>query len=195
MTDPDLRPRRGAHRAPRRPLATLAPLVGALVILAVVVALGWNLRSDDDPATTTAEGAATPGPSGPPSAVESPSPPPPTTPTAPTAPTDTASPGADGAVGPAREQFEVVVLNQTRRAGFARSVAETLRADGWNVAATGNFGGTVPETTVYFPVAGEAAAAELAGRLPVPPRVLPVFPAIDGERLTVILTDNMPTAP
>ena len=191
MTDPDLRPRRGAHRAPRRPLASLAPIVGALVILAVVVALGWNLRSDD-PATTTAGAAATPSPSGTPSAV-APSAPPPSA--APTTPTDTASPGADGAVGPAREQFEVVVLNQTRRAGLARSVAETLSADGWTVASTGNFGGTVPETTVYFPVGGEAAATELAGRLPVPPRVLPVFPAIDAERLTVILTDNMPTAP
>jgi hypothetical protein len=86
----------------------------------------------------------------------------------------------------------VVVLNQTRRPGLAATVAEALRADGWNVASTGNFGGTVPETTVYFPAGGEPAATELAARLPVTPRVRPVFPAIDAERLTVIITDNYP---
>jgi hypothetical protein len=86
----------------------------------------------------------------------------------------------------------VIVLNQTRRAGLAASVADTLRADGWKIASTGNFGGTVPATTVYFPAGAEAAATEIAALLPVDPRVRPVFPAIDAERLTVVITDNFP---
>lgn len=186
MTDPTLRPRRGAHRAPRRPLARLAPWIGALVVLAVVIGLAWTLGRDDDPVTTDEGGPATtatpPVPSVAPSSAPPPSP-------IPTPPPPTAGTGTEA---PARDRFEVVVLNQTRRAGLAATVAEALRADGWNVASTGNFGGMVPETTVYFPAGGEPAATELAARLPVTPRVRPVFPAIDAERLTVIITDNYP---
>ena len=181
MTEPALRPRRGAHRAPRSRLSAFAPLIvliaGLLVVIWVVSAVG----GDEEAATTTAPASAVPTPSptpAPPSPALSAAPPPSAAPPAPEQ--------------PARERFEVVVLNQTQRAGLAASVAETVRADGWVVASTGNFGGTVPATTVYFPSGGEAAATEIARLLPVDPRVLPIFPAVDSERITVIVTDNFP---
>lgn len=178
MTEPGLRPRRGAHRAPRSPVATFGPLIGVLVILAVIVGLVGTFSRDNDPATATAgsppvtDPAAAPAPD----------------PSVPAPIPSTAAPAPE----PARARFEVVVLNQTGRDGLAASVAETLRAGGWKVASTGNFAGTAPATTVYFPVGGEEAAAEIAASLPVAPRVLPVFLNIDAERLTVILTDNYP---
>ncbi len=190
MTDPDLRPRRGAHRAPRRSVDKVPALIGALVILAVAVGLVWTLGRDDDSPTATRGAAPTvPPPSVATPTAEASTPPAPPTPTAPTDTPPAAGTGGDAA---ARDRFEVVVLNQTQRAGLAATVAETLRGDGWDVASIGNFSGTVQETTVYFPAGGEAAATELAGRLPVPAQVRPVFPALDAERLTVILTDNFP---
>ena len=193
MTDPALRPRRGAHRAPRSRLSTLAPLIGVLVILAVAVSLVRAVGGDDASARGSVTVDATPDTSAtaptPPTAVSEPEP---------TAPASTEPPpgagptSADAAAEAARSRFEVVVLNQTRREGLAASVAQTLRAAGWNVVSIGNFGGGVPATTVYFPAGGEAAAAEIATALTGAPRVLPVFPAIDAERLTVILTDSFP---
>ena len=174
-------------------MARVAPVVGALVVLAVVIGLVWILGKDDGPVTAN---PADPTASAPPLSVASPSAQPsvPSTPT-PTVSTDTPPTAGSGAEVAARDRFEVVVLNQTRRAGLAATVAEILRGDGWDVASIGNFGGTVPETTVYFPAGGEPAATELAARLQVTARVLPVFPAIDAERLTVIVTDNYPATP
>jgi len=153
---------------------TVAPLVGLLVLVLVVVGVVWAIGRDKEAATTNNPSPTSPAPPA----------------SEPPAPTQSASPAAPTPEQPARERFEVIVLNQTQRAGLAASVAETLRSDGWVIASTGDFGGAVPATTVYFPPGGEAAASEIAGSLPVDPRVLPVFPAIDAERITVILTGN-----
>jgi hypothetical protein len=87
--------------------------------------------------------------------------------------------------------IEVVVLNQTSRAGLAGVVADRLRAKGWTVVV-GNFHGVVPATTVYYPP-GEADAARVAADdLPVAPRIMPRFSNLSTTRLTVVVTDSYP---
>jgi hypothetical protein len=86
-----------------------------------------------------------------------------------------------------------VVLNQTARAGLASRVADRLRGQGWTVAGTGNFRGSVPATTVYYPPGAEAAAQALAQTLPTGPRVRPRFGNLSTTRLTVVVTDDYPS--
>jgi LytR cell envelope-related transcriptional attenuator len=87
---------------------------------------------------------------------------------------------------------EVVVLNQTSRAGLAGAVADRLRAKGWTVVAVGNFHGVVPATTVYYPPGQENAARVAAHDLPVAPRTMPRFSNLSTSRLTVVVTDSYP---
>jgi hypothetical protein len=87
---------------------------------------------------------------------------------------------------------EVVVLNQTSRAGLASVVADRLRAKGWTVGVVGNFHGVVPATTVYYPPGQEDAARVAADDLPVAPRVMPRFSNLSSSRLTVVVTDSYP---
>jgi hypothetical protein len=87
---------------------------------------------------------------------------------------------------------EVVVLNQTSRAGLASVVADRLRGKGWNVSVVGNFHGVVPATTVYYPPGQEDAARVAADDLPVAPRTLPRFSNLSTTRLTVVVTDSYP---
>jgi hypothetical protein len=85
-----------------------------------------------------------------------------------------------------------VVLNQTSRAGLASEVADILRADGWTVPAVGNFHGTVPATTVYYPPGEELAAQTAAEGLQATPRIRPRFGNLSTSRLTVVVTDSYP---
>jgi len=87
---------------------------------------------------------------------------------------------------------QVVVLNQTSRAGLASDVADSLRGHGWTVAAVGNFHGTVPATTVYYPPGQELAAQAAAQDLPATPRTRPRFGNLSTSRLTVVVTDSYP---
>jgi hypothetical protein len=93
---------------------------------------------------------------------------------------------------PAARDLEVVVLNQTSRRGLAGSVADSLRAEGWDVYAVGNFRGVVPDTTVYHPEGAEAEALAVARDLPTEPRVKPRFGNLSTTRLTVVVTDSYP---
>jgi hypothetical protein len=90
------------------------------------------------------------------------------------------------------QDVQVVVLNQTSRAGLASRVADTLRADGWTVAADGNFRGIVPATTVYYPPGEELAAQTAAEDLQSTPRIRPRFGNLSTSRLTVVVTDSYP---
>jgi hypothetical protein len=87
---------------------------------------------------------------------------------------------------------EVVVLNQTSRAGLAGVVADRLRAKGWTVGVVGNFHGVVPATTVYYPPGQQDAARVAADDLPVAPRIMPRFSNLSTTRLTVVVTDSYP---
>ena len=85
-----------------------------------------------------------------------------------------------------------MVLNQTRRAGLAGTVAQVLRGQGWTVPVVGNFRGVVSATTVYYPPGAQAAALAAAKDLPVPARTRPRFSNLSGSRLTVVVTDSYP---
>lgn len=92
----------------------------------------------------------------------------------------------------AERDLEVVVLNQTTRSGLAGTVAGVLRGKGWAVPAVGNFHGTVPATTVYYPPGAEAAAQTAAEDLPTAPRIRPRFGNLSTSRLTVVVADGYP---
>jgi hypothetical protein len=99
---------------------------------------------------------------------------------------------SDSVTRPADVAVEVVVLNQTGRAGLAGQVATRLRGRGWTVPAVGNFRGVVPATTVYYPPGQEAAAQAAAESLPTTPRIRPRFGNLSATRLTVVVTDTYP---
>ena len=63
---------------------------------------------------------------------------------------------------------------------------------GWDVPAVGNFRGTVPATTVYYPAGGETAALAVARDLRATPRTLPRFGNLSTTRFTVVVTDSYP---
>src|SRR5262249_28503902 len=80
----------------------------------------------------------------------------------------------------------VVVLNETRVTGLAARTAAQLRALGWTVTGVGNWRGSIPTTTVYYPAGRFAAARRLAYDLHVS-RLRPVVPGMLTDRLTVVL--------
>jgi cytoskeletal protein RodZ len=123
------------------------------------------------PSETETSVAPTPTPSASKTVVPPPPPPPPPTTPAP----------------PPVVHAPTVVLNQTTIHGLALSVANKLRAAGWTVTGVGNWRGTVPSSTVYYPAGLEAAARSLAYQLGVD-RIRPLLPHMLRNRLTVILT-------
>lgn len=189
MSSPPPRSRRGAHRTGRSVAAAVIPSVLAVVaVTALVTSLAvWRGEEPVQPgaaASTTTPGTATrealsTAPSSTPSTA------PATTPAESTAEATTERPAA-------LRDVEVVVLNQTSRAGLAGEVADRLRGKGWTVPAVGNFRGVVPATTVYYPAGDEAAAQAAAESLPTTPRIRPRFGNLSTTRLTVVVTDSYP---
>lgn len=116
----------------------------------------------------------------------------PTTPAA-TTPTATATsqpaPAPTSAPAPkaATRHTPVVVLNNTRTPGLARSYAAKVTAAGWSVVGTGNWRGSIPSTTVYYPPALRAQADLLAKDLHVG-RVRPAVSPMKSDQLTLILS-------
>jgi uncharacterized cupin superfamily protein len=84
----------------------------------------------------------------------------------------------------------VSVLNQSGVTGEAARVAAALREQGWRVSGIGNWRGSVPETTVYYPAGQEAAAAQLAGDLGVD-RTRPRVSEMRPDTLTVVITAKL----
>jgi hypothetical protein len=207
MSSPVTRHRRGAHRGGRTGRGLLAAVMPSALAVVAVAALVTSLAvwRGEDPGQPSAS-ATTGTPSAPSrealSRAPSSSPAGATasrqsagtrkhharTASAPpsTAPPSTAPPST------APRDVEVVVLNQTHRSGLAGSVADVLRGKGWTVPAVGNFRGTVPATTVYYPAGAEAAAQAAAESLPTATRVRPTFGNLSTSRLTVVVTDSYP---
>jgi hypothetical protein len=80
----------------------------------------------------------------------------------------------------------VVVFNNTAINGLAASKAAVLEGAGWNVASTGNWHGTIPADTVYYPPRMRPAAAKVAKVLHIS-RLHPAVSPMQFDRLTVIL--------
>lgn len=169
-------------------------VVGGAALIAITVGIvGWvrPLASDSAAAashspvpvprasTTAADLTPLPTPSpATPSTVPSP------TRTATPTPKPTPTPTVPAATRPA-----VVVLNQTATVGLAAKVAARLRGAGWVVPAVGNYRGSVPSTTVFYPAGRQPAAQSLATALGVA-RTAPALAGMSTSRLTVVLTSN-----
>lgn len=196
MDSPTPRRRVGSHRSRRSLAAAVMPsLLAVLAVASLITALAvWRGEDPAQPSAAASTGSATPPSrealSQAPSSAAS------TTPTSsestPVASPATSEETTTTAAGPADFAVEVVVLNQTSRAGLAGLVADRLRGTGWAVPAVGNFRGVVPETTVYYPPGDEAAAQAVAEDLPVAPRTRPTFGNLSTTRLTVVVTDSYP---
>ncbi|MGQ0631175.1 MAG: LytR C-terminal domain-containing protein [Sporichthyaceae bacterium] len=91
-----------------------------------------------------------------------------------------------------KRRSPVVILNQTGRGGLAADFQSALRKSGWKVPAVGDWVGTVPATTVYYPAGMEAAAKALMVEFSQVGRIRPAFAGIPDDRLTVILAGAFP---
>lgn len=172
-------------------------VVAVVLVLALVGGLWLVLRGRDGGSSAGPATASQQATSGPATATGSTAPastPPASTPQAtPTAAPATSAPATSApATQEAANRPQVVVLNQSGRAGLAGRTATLLRSAGWTVAATGNFRGTVMGTTVYYPPGLEDPAAALAADLPGEDRIRPVFGNLSKTRLTVVLTSSYP---
>ncbi len=83
----------------------------------------------------------------------------------------------------------VVVFNNTSVPGLADDKAAILRGAGWNVAATDNWYGNIPEDTVYYPPQLRADAVKLAKVLRITRLHTAVAP-MQFDRLTVIIASS-----
>lgn len=89
----------------------------------------------------------------------------PTTSAAGANPGESSSASGAGGIGggtAADKSVAVRVFNNSNIAGLAAQTADELKADGWNIAETGNYSeGVIPKTTVYYGnSASEKQAAE-----------------------------------
>ena len=81
----------------------------------------------------------------------------------------------------------VEVYNNSGITGLAAETAATLEGAGWNVAATDNWYGVIPENTVYYPDDMRAEARQLAKVLGYS-RLRSAVAPMQFDRLTVIIT-------
>jgi len=201
------RVRRGAHRTRRSVLGALMPSVLAVAAVAsLITALAvWQGEQPGQPvadaAARTSSSVVTPSARtdaakavSTPSSVTASTPE--TTPATEVEGTKAeATPSSKPSSKPSsvdRTAYEVVVLNQSSRAGLAATVGQDLRDQGWTVPAVGNFRGIVPSTTVYYPPGAETAALAAAGDLRSEPRIRPRFGNLSTTRLTVVVTTSYP---
>lgn len=195
MTSSPTRRRAGSHRTRRSPVAAVVPsLLAVLAVASLITSLAvWQGEDPSQPSAaastsspTTSREALSQAPSSTPATT------PATTPSESATGTEETTAASDTATGAAAFDVEVVVLNQTSRAGLAGVVADRLRGQGWAVPAVGNFHGVVPATTVYFPPGEDAAARAVAESLPVTPRLKPRFGNLSTTKVTVVVTDSYP---
>ena len=107
-------------------------------------------------------------------------------PTATTTPTPKPKPKPKPTAAPVARDIPVGVFNNTATRGLARTVAAKVRAAGWTVAGVGNWRGSIPETTVYYPSGFQSQAQTLARDLDFG-RVRPSVAPMRTDRLTLIV--------
>ncbi|MGZ5369068.1 LytR C-terminal domain-containing protein [Aeromicrobium sp.] len=112
----------------------------------------------------------------------------PTTETTTPEPTETTrpTPKPKPTAAPVQRNIPVGVFNNTSTTGLARTVAARVRAAGWTVDGTGNWRGSIPQTTVYYPPGFQTQAQTLANDLDLS-RVRPSVAPMQTDRLTLIL--------
>jgi hypothetical protein len=89
----------------------------------------------------------------------------------------------------ARDAY-VEVYNNSAIKGLAARTAAALQDVGWQVVATDNWYGNIPDNTVYYPAKLKSQANLLAKDLGIP-RTHPAVAPMRFDRLTVILTGHL----
>lgn len=89
-----------------------------------------------------------------------------------------------------RGETSVVVFNNSGISGLAAGVAAQAGEAGWDVVATDNWYGTIPENTVYYPDDLRREARQLALDLGIS-RTNGAVEPMQFDRLTVILTSGL----
>lgn len=158
-------------------------LLGSVTVVAVAV-LAFLITASPD---RTEEAAGSPPPSSPAQTPEQEPVEPPATEPADEPASKKKKKADDKAVLP---RASVEVYNNSGITGLAATAAADLGGAGWDVVATDNWYGDIPQSTVYYPQRLRAQAALLADDLGTT-RVMPAVDPMRFDRLTVILTGDL----
>jgi hypothetical protein len=87
----------------------------------------------------------------------------------------------------------LTVLNNSKVNKLAAHAAEDFARGGWTILGTGNVGGRLAQTTVYYNPGQEAAAAELRRQFPAILAAAPRYAGLPGGAgMTVVVTRDYP---
>jgi cytoskeletal protein RodZ len=81
----------------------------------------------------------------------------------------------------------VSVLNNSGVVGAARTFSAKVAGSGWTVSGIGNWSGSIPANTVYYPPSLQSQAERLAADVGIS-RVRPSVSPMRTDRLTIILS-------
>jgi hypothetical protein len=85
------------------------------------------------------------------------------------------------------------VLNNSKVNRLAAKAAEDFSRSGWTIAGTGNLGGRLAVTTVYYGPGQQAAATALRAQFPAIRAAAPRYAGLPGDGgLTVVVTRDYP---
>ena len=154
-------------------------VLSALICLGAASYYGVALVRDSS-SESSAKPAATQSPTAPATTEATPEP------TATTTPAPKPKPKPKPTAAPVARDVPVGVFNNTSTSGLGRTVAAKVRAAGWTVAGVGNWRGSIPETTVYYPPGFQTQAQTLAKDLDFG-RVRPSVAPMRTDRLTLIV--------
>ncbi|MFC5675873.1 LytR C-terminal domain-containing protein [Aeromicrobium endophyticum] len=101
---------------------------------------------------------------------------------------DETSDSPDAADEPAtRRSARVSVLNNSGVVGAARTFSAKVTGAGWTLSGIGNWSGSIPANTVYYPPSLQSQAELLADDVGIS-RVRPSVSPMRTDRLTIILS-------
>jgi LytR cell envelope-related transcriptional attenuator len=176
-----------------RLIGALVALVGVVLLVIGVVALGGGDSGSSGPAPAPSPSVAT-SPAAPSRSSGSPSASRSGAPRTSTAPHTTAAPPPRPSATPSRQttaaRAPLTVLNNSTIRGLADRAAGEVQNRGWQVAQVGNFAGRLAATTAYYTPgdgAGQAAANELAREFPQIDQVLPRYAGLPPTPAGVVL--------
>lgn len=159
-------------------LPTWFLVVSILLVVAGAAYLGFALlKGTDDPADAAPTASATPSVPTTPVVTPEPSE---TTPEPTPEPSVTTPP-------PVERTASVAIFNNTSTSGLAATFSARVQAEGWTVAGVGNWRGSIPSNTVYYPADLEEQGRLLAADLGIG-RVMPAVDPMRTDRLTLVLS-------
>jgi hypothetical protein len=158
-------------------------VVTALVCLIAAAGIGWLIVDGSGDGSKPSASPTT-------AHTTTPTPTPTETTTATPTPTPTPTPTKTTTAKPKptvnRSGIAVSVLNNTGAPGAAGAFSSRVSNAGWTVGGVGNWRGSVPGNTIYYPPGHEAEAAQLGKDVGIA-RIRPRVDPMRTDRLTIIL--------